>query len=100
METLTMLLQFLTIPALIVVIALITHKGDPNGYKIIKESNTLGEEKFEVWLRYKSFDNRCWRKEETFDSEQEANKYIARLFKIRTIVREGGLENSVVENKG
>ena len=96
MQFLETFLQFISIPALLLVVSLIAYRGEARGYKIVKETNTLGEEKFEVWIRYKAVHKRCWRKELTCDTENEANQFIARLFTIRTVIREGGLENSVI----
>lgn len=88
------LLYFLTIPAIIIVVALCTWRGAANNYKIVRVTNTLGEEKYEVYFQYESID--CmgcnWRLEETFESEQLANEFIAKQFTKREVVKEGKLK--------
>lgn len=87
------LLYFLSIPAVILLIFIATHRGAANHYRIVRVTNTLGEEKFEVYFQYESMDcvNRNWRLEETFDTAQLADEFIARQFTIRETVREGKL---------
>ncbi len=88
------LLYFLTIPLIIVLLGIFTWRGAANNYKIVRVTNTLGEEKYEVYFQYESID--CiihnWRLEETFETVQQADEFIARQFSKRETVREGKLK--------
>ena len=85
---------FLFFPACIILIAILTYKGAANNYKIVRVTNTLGEEKYEVYFQYERMD--CsglnWRLEETFATEQLADEFIARQYQKRETVREGRLK--------
>lgn len=85
---------FLFFPACIALIAILTYRGAANSYKIVRVTNTLGEEKYEVYFQYESADcvNRNWRLEKTFETEHEADEFIARQSTVREIVREGKLK--------
>jgi hypothetical protein len=87
------LLYFLSIPAIVVLFAVLTWRGAANNYRIVRVTNTIGEEKYEVYFQYESMDcaSRNWRLEETFETEQQADEFIARQFTIRETVREGKL---------
>jgi hypothetical protein len=87
------LLLFLFFPAAIMLIAILTHRGAANNYKIVRVTNTLSEEKYEVYFQYESMDcvSRNWRLEETFATEREADEFIARQYQKRETVREGKL---------
>ncbi len=91
---LTDLLYFLSIPAIIAVVAVCTWRGSANNYKIVRVTNTLGEEKYEVYFQYESID--CvgcnWRLKETFETQKQADEFIARQFSKREVVREGKLK--------
>jgi len=93
MEWIKDLALFLFFPAFIILIAILTYKGAANNYKIVRVTNTLGEEKYEVYFQYERMD--CsglnWRLEETFETEQLADEFIARQYQKREIVREGKL---------
>jgi hypothetical protein len=84
---------FLFFPACILLIAILTYTGRANNYKIVRVTNTLGEEKYEVYFQYERIDcSGCnWRLEETFATEQLADEFIARQYQKREIVREGKL---------
>jgi hypothetical protein len=88
------LLYFLFFPAIVVLFAILTWRGAANNYKIVRVTNTLGEEKYEVYFQYERMD--CsglnWRLEETFPTEREADEFIARQFTKRETVREGKLK--------
>jgi hypothetical protein len=88
------LVLFLLFPAMIVLIAILTYRGAANNYKIVKVTNTLGEEKYEVYFQYESMDcvSRNWRLEETFETAQQADEFIARQYQKRETVREGKLK--------
>jgi len=88
------LVYFLSIPAIIIVFAALTWRGAGKAYKIVRVTNTLGEEKYEVYFQYESLDcSSCnWLLEETFDTEQLADEFIARQFTKRETVREGKLK--------
>lgn len=90
----TDILLFLSIPCLVIVFGLLTWRGAGKAYKIVRVTNTLGEEKYEVYFQYESRDfTSCnWRLEETFETEQQANEFIARQFQTREVVREGKLK--------
>jgi hypothetical protein len=85
---------FLFFPACLVLIAILTYRGAANSYKIVRVTNTLGEEKYEVYFQYESADcvNRNWRLEQTFATEHEANEFIARQFSKREVIKEGRLK--------
>ena len=85
-------LHFLLVPGLVIFAMILTHKGDKQNYKIIKETNSLGESRYEVWFEYYTVHG-ChgWRMEEKFDTEEQANEFLARQHKIRETVREGKL---------
>jgi hypothetical protein len=87
------LMYFLFFPACIALIAILTYRGAANNYKIVRVTNTLGEEKYEVYFQYESMDcvSRNWRLEETFETEQLADQFIARQYQKRETVREGKL---------
>jgi len=87
------LLYFLFFPAMIALIAILTYRGAANNYKIVRVTNSLGEEKYEVYFQYESRDfTSCnWRLEETFATEQLADEFIARQYQKRETVREGKL---------
>jgi hypothetical protein len=89
----TDLLYFLLVPVTVMLIAILTYRGAANNYKIVRVTNTLGEEKYEVYFQYESMDcvSRNWRLEETFRTEQQADEFIARQFQKRETVREGKL---------
>ena len=83
---------FFLIPALVIIAAVLSHKGARQKYKIIKETNTLGESRYEVWFEYYTVHGlHGWTLEEKFDTEELANEFIARQHKIREVVREGKL---------
>lgn len=83
---------FFLVPGLVIIAAILTHRGSRQKFKIIKETNTLGESRYEVWFEYYSFHGlHGWLKEETFDTEDQANEFIARQHKIREVIREGKL---------
>lgn len=83
---------FLLAPGLVFIVFLLTYRGDKRGYKIVKETNSLGEIRYEVWFEYYSIHgSHGWMKEETFDTEQQADEFIARQHKIREVIREGKL---------
>ena len=88
------LLVFLFFPACIALIAILTYRGAANNYKIVRVTNTLEEEKYEVYFQYESMDcmHRNWRLEETFETEQQADEFIARQYQKRETVREGRLK--------
>jgi hypothetical protein len=94
MEWANDLLLFLFFPAIVVLAAILTYKGAANNYKIVRVTNTLGEEKYEVYFQYERFDcSGCnWRLEETFETEQLADEFIARQYQKREVVREGKLK--------
>lgn len=86
---------FLFFPACIVLIAILSYRGAGKAYKIVRVTNTLGEEKYEVYFQYERIDcSGCnWRLEETFATEHEADKFIARQYQKREVIREGKLKN-------
>ncbi len=90
----TDILLFLAVPFLVIVFAALTWRGAGKAYKIVRVTNTLGEEKYEVYFQYERIDcSGCdWRLEETFETEQLANEFIARQFQTREVVREGKLK--------
>lgn len=88
-------LLFLLVPSLVIIAALLTYRGPKQGYKIIKETNSLGESRYEVWFEYYSIQGtHGWLHEQTFETEEEADQFIARQQKIREIVKEGKLDNT------
>lgn len=92
MNWLTDLFYFLAVPGLVVLVSILVYRGDKQGYKIIKETNTLGEIHYEVWFEYYSIHgSHGWRHEKTFDTEEQADQFIARQFKTREVIREGKL---------
>jgi len=94
MEWITDLLYFLAIPAIIIVFAVLTWRGAAKNYRIVRVTNSLGEQKYEVYFQYES--RECvgtnWRLEETFETEQLADEFIARQYQKREVVREGKLK--------
>ena len=83
---------FFLVPALVVIAAILSHRDGKRGYKIVKETNTLGESRYEVWFEYYTIHGlHGWTLEEKFDTEELANEFIARQHKIREVVREGKL---------
>ena len=94
MEWIKDLSYFLFFPAMIVLIAILTYRGAANNYKIVRVTNSLGEEKYEVYFQYESADcvNQNWRLEKTFETEQLADEFLARQFSKREVIREGKLK--------
>lgn len=88
------LLYFISIPVIVAFAVLITYRGEANRYQIVRVTNGIGQEKFEVYFRYESMDcvTRNWRLEKTFDTEQQADEFIAQQFTIRETVKEGKLK--------
>ena len=92
MQIINDVLYFLFFPGLVLFAIVLTHRGAKRKYKIVKETNTLGETKFEVWFNYYSITGCCgWLHEKTFDTEEQANAFIASQFKTREVIREGNL---------
>jgi hypothetical protein len=93
MEWLTDLFYFLFLPGLMMVIAILTYRGPAQKYKIVKETNSLGESRYEVWFGYSAFPlvQDTWRLEDKFDTEELANDYVARYHKTKLIIKEGTL---------
>jgi hypothetical protein len=95
METLELLLHFFAFPALVVVFGILTYRGEPTRYKIVRETNSLGEERFELWYKYSSLlKSYPWCLEGTFTTEAEAHDFMAREKINRIIVSEGVLSES------
>lgn len=88
------LFLFLVVPGLAIVAAIISYRGDAYGYKIVCETNQLGEKRYQVWFEYYSIgaQSRSWRLEETFDTLELADQYISRQTKTTETVREGSLK--------
>ncbi len=87
------LLYFLSIPVIVALFFILTYRGAASNYRIVRVTNTLGEEKYEVYFQYESADcvSRNWRLEETFETQTQADEFIARQFTIRETVKEGKL---------
>lgn len=86
------LFYFLLVPGLVVVAFVLSYRGSARKYKIVKATNTLGEVKYEVWFDYHAIHGSyTWKLEEKFDTEDQANQFIARRFTIREVIREGKL---------
>jgi hypothetical protein len=87
------ILYFLAVPFVALLIALLTYRGDRESYMIVKETNNLGESKYEVWFKYFSIipKSRNWRLEETFATEQLAEDFVSRQTKSREVIKEGKL---------
>ncbi len=86
---------FFTVPALVIIYSLMFGRGRlPKNYKIVRESNTLGEQKYEVWFDYPGIGALTWRCEGEFESEQAADEFIARQFKLREIVKQGSFQDN------
>lgn len=86
-------LLFLFVPGLVVFAAVISYRGPAQQYKIVQETNTLGEKRYEVWFEYQRWCSKnTWRLEETFDNLEQADQHIARQSKTRQTVREGSLK--------
>ena len=86
------LFLFLAVPGIVIVAMILTHRGAAQRYKIVKETNTLGEERYEVWFEHYSLHgSKTWLHKETFDTIELADQYIARQFTTRETVREGKL---------
>ena len=92
MNWLNDVLYFLTFPALVLLFALVSYRGSAVKYKIVRETNSLGEVRYEVWFDYPTFVSKySWRLEAEFDTEKLANDFIARRSKTRETVKEGTL---------
>ncbi len=87
------LLYFLSIPVIVALFFILTYRGAASNYRIVRVTNTLGEEKYEVYFQYESADcvSQNWRLEETFETQTQADEFIARQFTIRETVKEGKL---------
>lgn len=85
-------LYFLSVPVLIFLIGVFTFRGHKRSYKIVRETNSLGESNYEVWFEYYSLQGtHGWLLEKTFETEEQANEFIASQHKIREVIREGKL---------
>lgn len=92
MDWLKDLFLFLFVPGLVIFAILLSHRGPKRRYKIVKETNSLGEEKYEVWFEYRNhYSNRVWHLEKTFDTEDLANEFVARQHTTRETIKEGTL---------
>ena len=94
MDWLQDLLYFLMVPGLLLVMVLLTMKNSsPRRYKIVKETNSLGETHWEVWFEYTAipFNPDTWRLEQTFETQQLAEDFITRRSVVRETVKEGTL---------
>lgn len=86
------LFLFLFVPSVVVVAFLLSYRGDTKSYKIVKETNRLGETCFEIWFEYQSIQGtHGWRLEKTFDTEEAAVRFIDQQQKTREVIREGKL---------
>lgn len=93
MTWLTDFLLFLFVPGLVVFAAVISYQGTARQYKIVQETNTLGETRYEVWFEYQRWCSKnTWQLEETFDTLEQADQHISRQSKTRQTVREGSLK--------
>ena len=89
------LIYFGFVPMLFMVYILLFGRGSiPTKYKIVKETNSLGETTFEVWFEYPAAPLilRTWSHEMTFNREQDAEEYVARQSKDRTVIKEGSFK--------
>lgn len=92
MDWLDDLLRFLFVPGLVLIAMVLCYRGAKRKYKIIKETNNLGESRYEVWFEYYSIHGtHGWLHEETFDTEEQANEFVAKQFKTREVIKEGNL---------
>lgn len=92
MNFLNNLFLFLLVPGCMVCLAILSHRGAARRYKIVKETDSLGTNKYEVWFEHYTVHG-CngWIHKETFDTEELADQFIARHSKIREIIKEGSL---------
>lgn len=93
MEWLMDVVYFVSFPVILALAVLITYKGEANHYQIVKVTNGLGDEKFEVYFRYETMDfvSRNWRLEKTFDTKHEAEEFVAQQYTVRETVSKGKL---------
>jgi hypothetical protein len=92
METLELLCYFFAFPALVVLFGILTYRGEPTRYKIIQQTNDLGESSYELWFKYGSLMKTYpWCLEGVFDTEQEAQEFIAKRNVNRKVIQEGNL---------
>lgn len=86
---------FFLVPGIVVLWAVLCHRGDePCNYKIIRETNSLGEMRYEVWFEYAVFfwNPHTWCLKEIFDTEQLAMEFVARQKnKKREVLKQGQL---------
>ncbi len=84
---------FFLAPVIVILCVVLTHKGtEPRGYKIVRETNRLGEVRYEVWFEYPAmfWNKYSWCLKEVFDTEQLAIEYVARQQeKKREIIKTG-----------
>lgn len=86
------LLNFIFIPMICVVWILLCHQGQPRRFKIVRVTNALNESQYEVWFDHDNlYRNRTWRREQTFDTEQQARDFVARRNINKEVVAEGNL---------
>lgn len=85
---------FFTIPLIAILCGVLFYRScEPKRYKIVREFNQLGEERFEVWFDYPASPlvKHTWCLRETFNTLELAEDYIARQHSQRETVREGSL---------
>lgn len=86
---------FFTVPALVIIYSLMFGRGRlPKNYKVVRESNTLGEEKYEVWFDYPGLSSYTWRCEAEFSTLEEANNFILKQSRQREIVTQGSFQDN------
>jgi hypothetical protein len=92
MEVLGTLIQYLGLPIFFIMLAIAMYRGVPERYKIIREIDELGKEKYEVWFKYKSLLTRYpWCLEASFYTLKEAEDFVAGKSINREVVKEGSL---------
>ena len=92
MEVLGTLIQYLGLPIFFIMLAISMYRGAPERYKIIREIDDLGREKYEVWFKYKSLLNGYpWCIQGSFYTLEEAENFITGKSINREVVKEGSL---------
>ena len=92
METLEILCYFFAFSALVVLFGIIPYRGEPTRYKIVQETNNLGETRYELWFKYGSIlKTYPWCLEGTYATIQEAEEFLTKRNTNRTVVQEGNL---------
>ena len=93
MSWLNDLFLFFAVPGLILVAAVLSHRGAAKKYKIVRVTDKLEQSQYEVWFDYTSPTGLyTWRLEKQFETLEQAEQFVSQQHKTRETVCEGSLK--------